>query len=249
MTFKEIHNNYERPIKKCGIYIIINNNNNKKYIGKSNDINRRIKEHLYLYELSRTPNKPLYLAFQKYGTLSFHYEILEECEQENLNEREKYWISFYETTNSEKGYNITPGGDGFSGGELHDNHKLTKQDVVNIRIRYNNRERRMEVEKDYAHKIGPSGFKKIWQGITWSDIMPEVYTEENKNFHKNNTGLKGQNNGRAILKEEDVYNIRMRKANGEKWQEVYKDYEYTRIKKSSFQYTWQGHNWKHIVIE
>ena len=48
-----------------------------------------------------------------------------------------------------------------------------------------------------------------------SDIMPEVYTLENKEFHKNNTGLKGEKNGRALLSEQDVYNIRMRKKNGE----------------------------------
>ncbi|MBR4984030.1 MAG: hypothetical protein IKY94_15975 [Lachnospiraceae bacterium] len=51
--------------------------------------------------------------------------------------------------------------------------------------------------------------------------MPEVYTEENKNFHKNNTGNTGSSNGRSKLTEEDVRNIRLRKKNGEESSIVY----------------------------
>jgi hypothetical protein len=45
--------------------------------------------------------------------------------------------------------------------------------------------------------------------------MPEVYTEENKHFHKYNTGQKGSENGRALLNEQQVYEIRTRKKLGE----------------------------------
>ena len=79
--------------------------------------------------------------------------------------------------------------------------------------------------------------------------MPEVYTEENKEFHKNDTGLKGSKNGRAILTEQDVYNIRLRKKQGEHWEKVYEDYRYTGIKKSSFHLTWDNRNWKHVIVE
>ena len=249
MTFEELHQNYERPINHCGIYVITNTKNNKKYIGKSIDINRRFKEHISPYEWSRTPNKPLYLAFQKYGLINFSFQILEECEKEKLNEREKYWIEYYDTTNKNKGYNIQASGDGFSPDEEHPNHKLTEKEVRDIRTRYANHERRKDVEELYKDYIGPSGFKKVWQGITWSDIMPEVYTPENKEFHAHNTGQKGSSNGRSLLNEDDVYQIRLRKKNGENWQDVYEDYKYTGIKKSSFQQTWQGRNWKHIVVE
>ena len=79
--------------------------------------------------------------------------------------------------------------------------------------------------------------------------MPEVFTEENKAYHAKNTGQIGSSNGRSKLSEEDVYNIRVRKKNGEKWSDVYLDYAYTGIKKSSFQQTWQGQNWKHVKID
>ena len=39
--------------------------------------------------------------------------------------------------------------------------------------------------------------------------MPEVYTEENINFHKYNTGNSGEANGRSKLTEEMVYTIRV----------------------------------------
>lgn len=249
MSFLEQHNSYQRPVNRCGIYKITNNINNKIYIGKSNNIERRFKEHQSPYEWSRTPNKPLYLAFQKYGLMNFTFDIIEDCEDINLNEREQYWIDYYNATNPEIGYNIQLGGDGHSPNEAHPNHKLTQSDVEDIRTRYANLERRKDVEELYKDKIGPSGFKKIWQGITWSNIMPEVYTPENKAFHAKNTGQKGSTNGRALLTEKDVYEIRQRKKNGEYWLDVYEDYKNTGIKKSSFQQTWEGYNWKHVVVE
>ena len=249
MSFIEQHQNYQRKEKKIGIYKITNLTNNKIYIGKSNDIERRFKEHLSKYEWSRTPNKPLYLAFQKYGVEKFSFDIIEECSIDNLNDREKYWIGYFNSTNADLGYNITEGGDGHSPNEKHPNHKMTKEDVIDIRTRYANLERRKDVEELYKDKIGPSGFKKIWQGITWSNIMPEVYTEENKEFHRKNTGQKGGQNGRSLLTDSDVYEIRLRKKKGEDWQSVYPDYQYRGISKAGFLFMWQGHNWKHIVVD
>lgn len=65
--------------------------------------------------------------------------------------------------------------------------------------------------------------------------MPEVYTEENKQFHLHNTGQKGSENGRSKLTEEDVYAIRLRKKNGETCEQVYEDYKFTGITFRSFQ--------------
>ena len=57
--------------------------------------------------------KILHLAFQKYGIENFNKETLEECESvQELNEREKYWISFYDSTDRKIGYNIALGGNG-----------------------------------------------------------------------------------------------------------------------------------------
>lgn len=52
--------------------------------------------------------RPLYFAMRKYGIDHFHIEQIEETS--NPNEREAYWIDFYQTYSL--GYNSTLGGDG-----------------------------------------------------------------------------------------------------------------------------------------
>jgi group I intron endonuclease len=52
-------------------------------------------------------------AFKKYGIESFKKEILEECtSKKDLNDKEKYWINFFNSTNKKIGYNISEGGTG-----------------------------------------------------------------------------------------------------------------------------------------
>jgi len=64
--------------------------------------------------------KILQLAFQKYGIENFRKEILEKCKSaEDLNERERYWIDYYSSTNIKIGYNIAFGG---NGGDTISNH-------------------------------------------------------------------------------------------------------------------------------
>lgn len=53
-------------------------------------------------------------AIKKYGKESFKKYVLEECDLENLNEREQYWIKYYNTFLGE-GYNMDDGGKSNSG--------------------------------------------------------------------------------------------------------------------------------------
>lgn len=227
-----------------GIYKITNTVNGKMYIGQSIFVEGRINQHKSSYNHQREYDKPLYRAILKYGLSSFTFEIIEQCAAEDLDEREKYWIKYYNSTVN--GYNILCGGDGHRG-ENHPGHKLTENDVIDIRTRYNNRERKMEVYELYKDRIGESGFGKIWKGETWKDIMPEVYTDENKDFHKHNCSMKGSRNGRTKLTEEDVYNIRLRRKNGEQLSIVYLDYK-DKLTLGSFTNVWSYRNWKDIVV-
>ena len=70
---------------------------------------------------------------------------------------------------------MTAGGED-NQGDSHPRHKLTKEDVIDIRTRYDNLERKKEVYQLYKDRIGESGFSKIWKGNTWTSIMMEVYT-------------------------------------------------------------------------
>lgn len=90
-----------------GIYKFTNKFNGQSYIGQSIHIEQRYKEHLNEIQNTRLQTK-WYNAVRKYGIENFTFEILEECEPNQLNEREIYWISFYDSFNN--GYNSTPGG-------------------------------------------------------------------------------------------------------------------------------------------
>lgn len=91
------------------IYKIINDVNNKIYIGKTEfSIEKRFKEHCSDAFRERNEKRPLYSAMKKYGVEHFHIELIEETD--NPEERETYWI---EKLGSFKyGYNATIGGDG-----------------------------------------------------------------------------------------------------------------------------------------
>lgn len=90
-----------------GIYKITNQVNGKVYIGQSVHIRTRWKQHKQNAQ-DKKQNTQLYSAMREYGVDNFSFEVLEECEKEKLNEREIYWISFYNSF--QDGYNMTPGG-------------------------------------------------------------------------------------------------------------------------------------------
>ncbi len=91
------------------IYIIRNTVNEKVYVGQTTvSIKLRFQNHL-----SATRNGKGYVigkAIRKYGEQNFYIELLEECLEEELNEREIYWISFFNSTDTKFGYNMSIGG-------------------------------------------------------------------------------------------------------------------------------------------
>ncbi len=94
------------------IYIITNNINNKIYIGKTiRAIKERWEEHCRHFSYV---DYPLYLAMRKYGIENFSIKILEDniLSDEDLNEKEQYYIKKYHSLTSENGYNCTLGGEG-----------------------------------------------------------------------------------------------------------------------------------------
>ena len=148
---------------------------------------------------------------RKYGIENFKIEQIDEADDfEKLGELERYYIKEYNSTNSKFGYNNTCGGERC---QLDGNPRarLTVSDVENIRKEYQlKKNTTSEVWEKYKNRISFSAFEKIWQGKTWKSILPEVYTEENREWHKNNsTGIrKGENNVNSIYTDKEVTEIR-----------------------------------------
>jgi group I intron endonuclease len=89
--------------KIIGIYKIINNFNNKIYIGSSNNIYRRWKEHRKYYKTRATH---IQQSIMKYGSENFTFEIIEECDIDKLKERETFWCNYYNSFDRQCGYNV-----------------------------------------------------------------------------------------------------------------------------------------------
>lgn len=121
------------------IYKITNNINQKSYIGKTErSIQIRYKEHLRHKDYL---DLPLYRAFNKYGIENFSISQIEECNNEDLDDREIYWINFYQTYKN--GYNCTKGGEG--------GIKTYEEDIDKIIQRYKNGERLDLLCKEFHH--------------------------------------------------------------------------------------------------
>ena len=213
-----------------GIYKITNKINDNCYIGLSVDIERRWKAHKQRYRDSgnKEYDKVLYKAFRKYGIENFDFSILEECDFSVLREREKYWIKFYDSYNH--GYNSTEGGEDLipMSGEKHPNHKITESDVIYIRQLWASKTlSTREMYYEYEHRIGKSGFKKIYTWQTWKKILPELNTEENRKWHRENSTSYsnfGEKNANALLSDEEYNIIKNRYNNGESLKEIFTDY-------------------------
>lgn len=224
-----------------GIYKITEKENPSNfYVGKSNDIQRRFREHqTKTYEQSRIPFDK---EIKNKGKDAFIYEVLEECQVKQLSEKEAYWVKKLEAKNS---------GNKFDGG-LRDvvgshnpNAKLTEEDVINIRKAYNNHRKQKEVYEDYKDKIVFQSFQNLWQGKSWAHIMPEVFTEENKQYYKTEQS-KGEQSASAKFTNKEVIAIRTRYVT-ESAKAIYEDYK-DRISYQAFQQMLWGRYYSELPI-
>lgn len=92
-----------------GIYKITNQKTNECYIGQaSRSVADRWKQHAKCgLGIDPPPANKLYKAMQEDGIWNFSWELLEECPQKELNEKERYYIDLYQSYNY--GYNSNSG--------------------------------------------------------------------------------------------------------------------------------------------
>ena len=91
------------------IYKITNKVNGKSYIGQTiQSVKERFYQHCATKCSQAVLNMVIHKAITKYGKSNFTIEVIEEVESANLNDRERYWIRYYDSYNN--GYNSTEGG-------------------------------------------------------------------------------------------------------------------------------------------
>lgn len=109
----------------CGIYGLRNKVNGKWYVGQSVNIYSRWNE----YRSGRCRRqKKISNALLKYGTDNFEWNVLEECQPKQLNEREIHWISKMDSV--KYGYNLTAGG---QGGSIRNGMTHTPETIAKIK--------------------------------------------------------------------------------------------------------------------
>lgn len=107
------------------IYKIQNLINDSIYIGQTvKTAEKRFQQHRNNYDKPYFSQLTLYKAFKKYGLENFSFEVIEEIENEKLDEREKYWIDYYDSYKN--GYNMT------LGGRLVELYKWDLQEIIDL---------------------------------------------------------------------------------------------------------------------
>ena len=89
-----------------GIYKITSPSN-KVYVGQSTNIEKRWSGYSTNKKKMKEQTK-LFNSFRKYGVDNHKFEIIEECNKDKLNDKEVYWIEFYNSVNA--GLNVSKGG-------------------------------------------------------------------------------------------------------------------------------------------
>jgi len=171
---------------KSGIYKITNKINGNSYIGQSTDIKRRWKEHKHraFNKSTSSYDSTLHKAFRKHTLDNFTFEVLDEVEISLLNEKEIYWVKFYNTYN--KGYNETSGGE-FGGIWYKFDEEITDKVKYYLRENIKNYE-----EISLELKISTGMVSEINNGKRYS-LEGEIYPLRDNNHYCLDCGKKVQN--------------------------------------------------------
>ena len=149
----------------CGIYYIKNMINDKYYIGQSVDIKRRwIEERCQLNRDEDAWNTHLQASWKLYGKENFEFYVIEICPTEQLDEREQFWINFYDAYYN--GYNQSLGGGGTRGWNHTEETRKKLSEVHKQKITEERRQQMSEISKELwdnlEHRKNMSDFKKAW---------------------------------------------------------------------------------------
>lgn len=175
--------------------MITNKINGKKYIGKSVRIEKRLTEH----KRAKT-NMAISKAIREYGPDSFSYEILELCSEDMLDDRESYWIDYYNTY-SGNGYNAAPGGEG-----APHKVKLSDNDVLDIaKILAYKDTLQSQIAKQYG--VSVKTISDINRGYSRSNITGPIYSFPIRHTNNRYYSIKSIDELRKIIDKIGINNV------------------------------------------
>lgn len=201
-------------MKTTFIYGLMDPRDNQlRYVGKSNDPEKRLQEHLRCH--SKNNHLDYWIMLLNRLDLPPRLRIIEECQMSVWQEREKFWIRIFKWAGVDL-INITPGGEGLGEGNKYHWSKLglkppnylTDAELID-KIMYT----------ALIHKRTPRPIDLGNQSITiyrrfgsWEDALriaglPIAFKEvPHRKYVRPN--MKGMNNPRSIVDENDVIEIR-----------------------------------------
>lgn len=191
---------------QSGIYKITNIIDGKIYIGSAVNITVRWRNHRN--ELNRNDHKNEYLqrAWNKYKEENFKFEIIEEVEKENnLLEREQYWLDYTESFNRDKGYNLTPTAGSMLGYRFSEESK--KKIGKSNKGKKRSEEFKQEVSKRFkGKKFSDTHREKISQSLKqnsywYGKTMPKEIKAKMSESQKKRTGINSSNYGKKFSEE------------------------------------------------
>jgi group I intron endonuclease len=150
------------------VYLIENKINNHKYIGQTTQgYLNRFQQHLR--ETQYGDSSALHNAIRKWGEDNFKVELIETCDLDQLDEREIYWISFYNTFKSKEHYNMTSGGEG---------HLLSDE----IKDKISDTMKKIPRGEKWEKSMSDAMKKKMANGEKWGFMLREKY--DTSSHHK-----------------------------------------------------------------
>lgn len=91
-----------------GVYAITHVSSGRAYIGSSKDVLARWAGHQRSLNHNRHQNSYFQNAWNKYGSLAFHFGIVERCLPTERVAREQFWIDQVQASTEGFGFNISP---------------------------------------------------------------------------------------------------------------------------------------------
>lgn len=97
-------------MSKIIIYKIECLKDGKVYVGQTKNRRKRWDEHKYYLRKGIHHSTHLQRAWTKYGEVNFEFSVIEQCDISVADERERYWIHYYDSANKLHGFNLDLGG-------------------------------------------------------------------------------------------------------------------------------------------